>query len=148
MPERKRFVTNADKNYIVRYRRAGKSCTEIARSLGLSSNTVKSFCRRNDIIPDEQRAASGSSETKCLQCGTTVIRQPHRKAKRFCSDACRLTWWHAHRDLAKNAVERRCSQCGQVFHSVREQKYCSRVCYFMMRYGGKSHGRNADQRAV
>ena len=141
-------MTNAEKNYIIRYRKAGKGCAEIARSLGLSTNTVKSFCRRNDIVPDEQKSASDSGNTKCLQCGKTVNRHPHRKAKRFCSDVCRLTWWHAHRDMAKNAVERKCHQCGQVFHSVREQKYCSRVCYFATRYGGNNHGRNADQRAV
>ena len=141
-------MTNAEKNYIVRYRRAGKSCTEIASALGLSTNTVKSFCRRNDIIPDERKTESGSGETKCLQCGKTVIRHPHRKTKRFCSDVCRLTWWHAHRDMTKNAVERRCRQCGQVFHSVREQKYCSRACYFAMRYGGNNHGCDADKRAI
>ena len=147
-PERKCFVTNAEMNYIIRHRRAGKGCAEIARTLGLSANTVKSFCRRNSIVPDEQASPTDSAETKCLQCGKAVIRSPHRKAKRFCSDACRLTWWHSHRDLARNALERRCRYCGMVFHSVREQKYCSRRCYFAARYGGTSSERIADQRAV
>ena len=148
MPERKRFVTNAEKNYIIRHRQAGKSCAEIARVLGLSANTVKSFWRRNNIAPTGQADPSESAEGKCLQCGTKVTRHPHRKAKRFCSDVCRLSWWHAHRDLARNAVERRCRHCGMIFHSVREQKFCSRKCYFDVRYGGERHGRDADKRAV
>ena len=139
-------MTNAEINYIIRHRKAGKGCAEIARTLGLSANTVKSFCRRNSIVPD--MPTSETSELACPQCGAVLIRQPHRKAKRFCSDACRLTWWHSHRDLARNALERRCRYCGMVFHSVREQKYCSRECYFSARYGGKCHGRIADQRAV
>lgn len=44
-------MTVAEKNYIIRYRQVGKSCTEIARALGLSVNTVKSFCQRNEIAP-------------------------------------------------------------------------------------------------
>lgn len=135
MPERKYFVTNAEKNYIIQHRQAGKSCNEIARELGLSANTVKSFCRRNNIAPVEQAASIKTAEGTCDQCGAKVARQAHRKAKRFCSDACRLSWWHAHRELAGNAAERRCSYCGIIFHSVREQKYCSRTCYFSARYG-------------
>ena len=145
-PERKRFVTNAEKNYIIRYRKAGHGCAEIARTLGLSANTVKSYCRRNNIIPDTP--SSDTDEPICPQCGATLIRLPHRKAKRFCSDACRLAWWHAHRDLARNALERRCSHCGMVFHSVREQKYCSRPCYFAARYGGMGNECIADKRTV
>ena len=108
-------MTNAEINYIIRHRKAGKGCAEIARTLGLSANTVKSFCRRNSIVPNEQESPADSAETKCLQCGKVVIRSPHRKAKRFCSDTCRLAWWHSHRDLARNALERRCHYCVMVW---------------------------------
>ena len=118
-------MTNAERDYIIRYRQSGKSCAEIARVLGLSANTVKSFCQRNRIAPNTQAKLPALSETVCLCCGEKVKQQPHRKPKRFCSDACRLHWWHSHRDMEKNAVDRRCFSCGRVFRSSREQKYCS-----------------------
>ena len=83
-----------------------------------------------------------------LCCGEKMELQPHRKPKRFCSDACRLRWWHAHRDMEKNAADRRCFSCGRVFRSSRDQKYCSHACYIKARFGGNAHGRNADARAV
>ena len=134
-------MTNTEKNNIVRYRKAGKGCTEIAGMLGLSVNTVKSFCRRHGISPETASPAAVPADAVCRQCGASVVRQPHRKHKHFCSDACRLAWWHAHRDQAQNAVERRCQQCGTIFRSVREQKYCSRACYFNARYGGQNNSR-------
>ena len=94
-------MTVAEKNYIIRYRQMGKSCTEIARALGLSVNTVKSFCQRNGIAPIGQATGTSPAETLCLYCGEKIKFQPHRKPKRFCSDACRLRWWHAHRDMEK-----------------------------------------------
>ena len=144
-------MTNAERDYIIRYRQSGKSCAEIARVLGLSANTVKSFCQRNSIVPiapNIQAELPVLSETVCLCCGEKVTQQPHRKPKRFCSDACRLRWWHAHRDMEKNAADRRCFSCGRVFRSSREQKYCSHACYIKARFGGNAHGRNIDARAV
>ena len=86
-------MTNAERDYIIRYRQSGKSCAEIARILGLSANTVKSFCQRNSIVPiapNTQASLPTLSETVCLCCGEKMELQPHRKPKRFCSDSCRL----------------------------------------------------------
>ena len=142
------FMTVAEKNYIIRYRQMGKSCTEIARALVLSVNTVKSFCQRSGIAPIGQATGTSPEETLCLCCGEKIKLQPHRKPKRFCSDACRLRWWHAHRDMEKSAVDRRCLSCGRAFRSSREQKYCSHACYIEARFGGSTHGCNADAKAV
>lgn len=62
-------MTVAEKNYIIRYRQMGKSCTEIARALGLSVNTVKSFCQRSGIAPIGQATRTSPAETLCLCCG-------------------------------------------------------------------------------
>ena len=99
-------MTNAERDYIIRYRESGKSCAEIARILGLSANTVKSFCQRNSIVPitpNTRVELPALSEAVCLCCGEKIEILPHRKTKRFCSDACRLHWWHTHRDMEKNA---------------------------------------------
>ena len=44
-------MTNGEKMMITQQRRQGLGYTEIARKLGLSVNTVKSYCRRNGIKP-------------------------------------------------------------------------------------------------
>ena len=72
-------MTNAERDYIIRYRQSGKSCAEIARILGLSANTVKSFCQRNSIVPiapNTQASLPTLSETVCLCCGEKVTQQP------------------------------------------------------------------------
>ncbi len=51
-------MTVAEKNYIIRYRQMGKSCTEIARALGLSANTVKESVE-NSLIPYFTLSAQG-----------------------------------------------------------------------------------------
>lgn len=65
-------MTVAEKNYIIRYRQMGKSCTEIARALGLSANTVKSFCQRSGIAPIGQATGTSPAETLCLCCGEKI----------------------------------------------------------------------------
>ena len=68
-------MTNAERDYIIRYRQSGKSCAEIARILGLSANTVKSFCQRNSIVPiapNTQASLPTLSETVCLGCGKKI----------------------------------------------------------------------------
>ena len=44
-------MTNGEKRLITQQRRQGLGYTEIARKLGMSVNTVKSYCQRNGIKP-------------------------------------------------------------------------------------------------
>lgn len=132
-------MTESEKNYIIQERQKGRSCAELAGALGLSVNTVKSFCRRNrvPVTGDETGRKTADTSSACCFCGALIEQLPHRKIRRFCSDACRLNWWHAHRDMEKKAEERRCLHCGKVFRSAGERKYCCRACYFEARYGRK-----------
>ncbi len=59
--------------------------TSIARSLGVSVNTVKSHIRRHPEIPGTLR---------CQNCGKPVLQTEGRKAKRFCCDRCRSAYWN------------------------------------------------------
>jgi DNA-binding CsgD family transcriptional regulator len=43
------MMTDHQKAQIIKLRAAGNGYGKIARTLGISLNTVKSFCRRNDI---------------------------------------------------------------------------------------------------
>lgn len=141
-------MTEQEKRHIIKERKAGRGCTEIARMLGLSVNTVKSFCRRNGVPAEKEERQIPSAQIHCLHCGVLLEQHPQRKTRRFCSDSCRLAWWHAHREMEKKAFEQRCQHCGQMFHFSRERKYCSRECYFNARFGGKDHGRAAGRKAV
>ena len=138
-------MTNGEKVQIVQMRKRGLGYAEIALSLGLSVNTVKSYCRRSGVKPLEKKTAQ--SGDVCRQCGSVLKLTSGRKRKRFCSDACRLCWRHAHRELGKNARTIVCASCGKAFVTDRMQKYCSRACYIRTRFGG-AHGNEAHTGAV
>ena len=136
-------MTNGEKVQIVQMRKRGLGYTEIARSLGMSVNTVKSYCRRNGL----KGASIAVSENVCRQCGSVLKLTPGRKRRQFCSDACRLSWWHGHRELGRNARTVVCASCGKAFVTDRMQKYCSHACYIHARFGG-AHGNEAHTGAV
>ena len=83
----------------------------------------------------------------CLECGEAIYQNPKGRKKRFCSDACRLRWWHEHRDMSKTAKETKCAACGREFVTDRVQKYCSHACYIAARFGG-AHGHEIYSHAV
>lgn len=139
-------MTNGEKVQIVQMRKRGLGYAEIARSLGMSVNTVKSYCHRNGLKGDV-RTSIAVSENVCRQCGSTLHRTPGRKRKQFCSDVCRLCWWHGHREMSRNARTVVCASCGKVFVTDRMQKYCSHACYIRTRFGG-AHGNEAHTGAV
>lgn len=69
-------MTNGEKMLITQQRRQGLGHTEIARKLGLSVNTVKSFCQRNGIKP---AGKTMPGKDACRQCGSTLEHTPGRK---------------------------------------------------------------------
>lgn len=113
-----------DKERINELRRQGLGSRKIAGILKISENTVKSYCRRHPLIPNEN---------VCPQCGFPVKRTPHKKDKKFCSDHCRMAWWNSHKDLVnrKAIYHLTCQHCGQPFDSYGNvnRKFCSRTCY-------------------
>ena len=130
-------MTNGEKVQIVQMRKRGLGYAEIALSLGLSVNTVKSYCRRSGVKPLEKKTAQ--SGDVCRQCGSVLKHTPGRKRKQFCSDTCRLRWWHEHRYMSKTARSAKCAACGRAFMTDRAQRYCSHACYIEDRFGGGSH---------
>ena len=113
-------MTNGEKLLITQQRRQGLGYTEIARKLGMSVNTVKSFCQRNGIKPVSKTAIP--EKDTCRQCGSVLEHTPGRKKKQFCSDACRMHWWHEHRDMSKTAkgAKMRCLRSGVHYRSCTE----------------------------
>ncbi len=105
----------------------GAGYKRIAGSLGLSVNTVKSFCQRNKLgIASVDTAAAAY----CKQCGKPLEQDAKRKTQIFCGDACRYAWWNA--NPARRPSGRRivCAGCGKVFTAAgKSRKYCSFACY-------------------
>ena len=123
-------MTDEQKKQIVEYRAAGKGYGTISKELAVPINTVKSFCRRNEL-----KTAVPSDSLPCAFCGKAVRQTKGRKKKRFCCDGCRMKWWSEHpeeRSPGKN--EHECKNCGKVFFNRRiDAAYCSRECYAAVR---------------
>lgn len=130
-------MKDEQKRQIIALRRDGVGYGGIASQLGLSINTVKSFCRRHSL-------ATPPTESVCEQCGRPIEQTPGRKRKRFCSDACRNRWWNSHLDLVKRKANYTytCPACGKEFtvYGDSHRKFCSHACYIEYRFGGARHG--------
>ena len=73
-------MTVEEKNSIIRLRKAGQGYSTIAATLGLSKETVKSFCKRNDLGGRRAQPADSQRGIICPTCGkkNTAIR-PYQK---------------------------------------------------------------------
>ena len=101
-------------------RKPGEGYKSISIRLNLSVNTVKSYCQRHHVespkLPKNIRL--------CLQCGQEVLQTPHRKAKKFCCDKCRMNWWKAHSAIIDKKSQQIfiCPVCGEEFSAYRSSR--------------------------
>ena len=133
-------MTNEQKTKIISLRKQGNSLAEVADMLGLPIGPVKSFCSRNHLVAEAAldvenlRPQVSAEGAKCKKCGAPLEQRPHHRQKLFCSDKCRLSWWHDNRHLARGAAEKVCPVCGSSYTAGAERKYCSHSCYITGRY--------------
>ncbi len=121
-----------------------KSYGYIAEKLGLSFNTIKSYCLRNDLgdnrikgpnparIPKEKRKPHPLLGY-CLECGT-VFKQNINGNKKFCGKLCAGRW---RRKNGKGKYRLTCPICKKEFPVFDDRKpriYCSQDCYRTARY--------------
>lgn len=66
-------MTNEQRMIVSSLRAQGMGYGAIARKVGISENTVKSFCRRN--AQKEDKPVTGADEHQCLCCGTPAGRK-------------------------------------------------------------------------
>ena len=135
-PEGRSQMTRKQKTQLLQLREEGLGYVKIGKILGVSKDTVRSFCRRNE---------PGACKETCKQCGKALRAFPGRKPRKFCSDRCRQKWWNAHLDEVKRKAiySFTCQNCGKPFtaYGNKARKYCSHACYIAKRYGsnGNSH---------
>ena len=135
-------MTDEQRKRIREYRANGMGYSKIAQALGISENTVKSFCRRNGlggaITLMPRIEVKGKNVCEC--CGKEVVQNPGRKQKRFCSDRCRNKWWNEHLDQVnrKANYDYVCPHCKKPFtaYGNANRKYCCHECYVADRYYG------------
>ena len=140
-------MTDNQKIQIARLRTGGAGYGKIAQELGLSPNTVKSYCRRNNISGSSETAKAADAEKTevcfCENCGKEIRQIFGHKKKRFCCDVCRNKWWNAHLDLVKRKAvyKYNCPACGTEFevYGNSRRKYCCHECYIKDRFGGGSY---------
>lgn len=128
-------MTEGQKEKIRFWRMEGLGYGAVALRLGISENTVKSFCRRNGLTG----VASKEPILVCRQCGKPLAAVPGRKGRKFCCEACRRAWWRAHPELIHREAYYTliCACCGKEFLSYgnKKRKYCSHACYIRARFG-------------
>ena len=76
-------MTNSQKERISQMRMDGESYAAIADVLGLSRNTVKSFCLRNLHPEPLEEKASPVKSGVCNQCGKGFVLCPGHRQRRF-----------------------------------------------------------------
>ena len=136
-----------EKNYILKLRDNGCSYTQIAEQTGFSENTVKSICRRRSSLKlDNSRP---KINTHCKNCGEELVQSRGHRQKTFCSDKCRLAWWHSKdTKLEPNSPYRsECKNCGKEYNcrGKKAQKYCSYGCYIIDRFSHDRAGQVASE---
>ena len=137
-------MTEIQKNLIEEYRKNGCSYSSIAHKLDISVNSIKTYCRRNGLSGfSAVRSIPDSNFEFCRYCGKPVVQKSSRKAKKYCSDICRMAWWNSHQeDVNRKAVYNlTCINCGNLFASYGNagRKYCCHRCYILHRFGGNKN---------
>ena len=127
------FMNVQQRQAIDRLRGEGLSYAKISALTGISENTIKSHCRRNDLGSVATEIPETPVGSFCHQCGSPLTQTKRAKPKRFCSDKCRMAWWNSHPDAVNHKLVRQiiCQSCGKAFTALgnRARKYCSHSCY-------------------
>lgn len=138
-------MTDTQRTQIKKLRLAGYGYKKIALALCLSVNTVKSYCRKNNlagVMAATPSSSSANEKNYCKQCGKELLQKPNQKTLLFCGKECRQTWWNDHPEKVnkKAFYHLICTCCGSAFASYgnKKRKYCSHVCYIADRFGKKA----------
>lgn len=136
-------MDSIQKERISYMRQEGVGYSKIARTLGISENTVKSYCKRNHL-GGQAAVLTANVGSFCKSCGMPIEQPLGKKERKFCSDECRIRWWNTHPEhVKKEAIYHfNCAHCGSAFESYgnKSRKFCSHACYISNRFGVREAG--------
>ena len=138
-------MTDTEKKQIYDLRLKGLGYKAIAAVLGLTRDSVRSYCKRNGIDGDAMVVSLNVAEKKkqklvCACCSKPIQQKKRGRSRRFCSEECRRKWWNDHTDkrtMKETAVYKyTCPTCNKEFscYGNRRRKYCSHDCYIKSRF--------------
>ncbi|AKA72357.1 helix-turn-helix transcriptional regulator [Clostridium scatologenes] len=137
-------MTDIQKEKIHKMRKEGQSYSKIALALGISENTIKSYCRRNNLGANKAKEQNTEKKinTSCRHCGKPLIQGTKGQPKKFCSEECRRAWWKMNQGKSnrKAFYKLKCVGCGKKFESYgnKKRKFCSHTCYINYRFKKES----------
>lgn len=120
-------MTEAQKKQIYKMRKQFVPYSEIAKEIGLSANTVKSYSYRHGLHTTQLLM----ERRLCICCGKPLPPQKTRPLM-YCSNKCRVKYWRAHRTKdTDKLIETHCVICGRTIYDYESahRKYCSRECF-------------------
>lgn len=138
-------MTEYEKQKIYEMRLDGSGYKAIGVVLGLSRDSVRSYCKRIGLDGDSKVIAINISEQKtknliCMNCNKPIKQKKKGTARKFCSDKCRRTWWKSHpENVKKNETAMykiTCEYCGREFESYgnKKRKFCNHDCFVKHRF--------------
>lgn len=134
-------MTNHEKQRVAEMRNRGMGYRDIASALNLTENCIKKYCQRNNLGGVRVPSVPDQVADVCPECGSALHNAKTGRHRRFCSDVCRLAWWHKHPEHLSNKEKYsyHCLCCGHAFQAYgnANRKYCSHTCYIRVRFGSK-----------
>lgn len=141
-----RTMNESQRKQIWKLRVQGLGYGVIGKSIGLSKDSVKKYCRRHPelrgcgILPQLMVKERLQDGTHCSQCFQPMVIKTTGRPKRFCSSKCRAHWWRSHQNPGDKSTTRyhelTCKECGRSFltYANPKRKYCSHTCYIKARF--------------
>lgn len=133
-------MTAEQKEKIFEMRENGYGYAAIGQALGISKNTIKTYCNRNDLtgVRQEKNQLIMPTAVYCKQCGAELASVPGKRKRIYCNEKCRNAWWNDHPDKLKHRtfIVDYCLACRKeiIIAGKRKKKYCSFDCYINDRF--------------
>ena len=76
-------MTEEQKSFIEEHRRLGEGYKVIGKLMGISENTIKTYCRRNGLGGTATQSEIKECGILCRNCGEPVMQIAGKKQKKF-----------------------------------------------------------------
>ena len=105
---------------IRKLRSQGYGYLRISSLLEISPNTIRSFCKKENIagyIKTGEQLRGKDNLQVCKQCGKKFYQIAGRKNKTFCSDSCCKVYWTLHKDKQRRLIPQKynCIICNKEY---------------------------------